>query len=160
MLHIKNSSPCPRKFSSPTSRTRQQPITIFSSTNTPTITVFSLWKLQFLLLSSLSHCLPLGVPLRLSYVLRSISLVRLSLSLYPLIMPLISRCPRIGLAALEPSLPQHSDMPPSYQAKRHLAATSGKLTMIFHFLSCLKLHSHGPAGWWREGCYKSVVYNF
>ena len=74
MLHIKNPSPCLRNFSS---LTRQQPITIFSSVNTLSITVFSSWKLQFLLLSSLSQCLPSGVPLRSSYVLRLISLVRL-----------------------------------------------------------------------------------
>ena len=81
MLHIKTPSPCLRNFSS---LTRQQSITIFSSTHTLSITVFSSWKLvQFLLLSSPSHCSPSGVPLRLSYVLRSMSMVCLSPSLCP-----------------------------------------------------------------------------
>ena len=81
ILHIKNPSPCLRDFSS---LTRQQSITIISSAHTLFITVFSSWKLlQFLRPLSLSHCLPSGVPLRSSYVLRSIYLVRSSPSLCP-----------------------------------------------------------------------------
>ena len=125
MLHIKTSSPC---LGNSSSLTRQQSITIFSSVNSLSITVFSSWKLlQFLLRSSPWHCLPSGIPLRLSYVLRSTSLVRLSPSLYPWSCHLLvwRKLEALSISESGAPLPEQSGVP-LVQAKRHFPASSSK----------------------------------
>lgn len=133
MASIKTQSSSLGNFSStlsnfyPTS-TRQQPITVFLfyTLSIYCHSLFSSWKLQFLLPSLPSHWLPPRAPLLSSYVPKLASLVRLVFCHQPSIY---SPYFWVALALPGPSLHStESSLPVDYQArtKRHFATESGK----------------------------------